>query len=483
MLLVWLAVALPFGFLYLISRRAVINEVRQHAMGVAIAAAAGLDHELIDEVRGPEATDSPAYRAVQKRLDRMVANNPDIRYLYTMRRSSTPFAPPHALEYVVDQAARDVDGDGLIGPDEISELPGTPYSAADLPAMVAAWDGPSADVEITPDPPYPDLISGYAPIRDAAGNTIAIVGADVTAHTVGRKLRVIQLVIVCVWLLICFLVTLVIHLYYQQRDAFEEIKRLNDELAARHELLRRTTQQLAAAAPEPAANHADLAKPRLLKDTYYLRVAQAGLAPAAVFDIDQDHAGFYLASLSGSSGAAALAGNLVRIALSTLAQGAAAQPGVPVYADLQNPAAVMGLLARLLAKELPAGESVALAYGVLDMSRDECTLAFAGSPFTVLHWQANGRAGLIYLRHGPPLRAGGEPGDYPCVQFSTTENDRIVIADTATFDPVDQTPEQVGSALLAEAMLVRGAALVDQIAHLAEPFAPPYASLLGVEPG
>ena len=481
MLLVWLAIALPFVFLYLVSRRSVINEVRQHAMGVAIAAAAGLEHELLGQVHGPEDTALPAYRAIQKQLDRMVANNPDIHFLYTMRRSPEPFAPPHALEYVVDQAAMDRDGDGQIGRDEISELPGTPYDASAFPAMVAGWDRPDADLEVTPDPPYPDLISGYAPVRDAAGRTVALVGADVTAHTVVQKLRVIQLVVACIWLLVCVLVTLVIHLYHRQRAAFDEIKRLNDELAARHDFLRRATQQLTAPGAQPPPDAAELARPRLLFDRYYLRIAQAGAAPAGVFDLDQDHAAFYLASLSGSAARVALVDNLVRIALATLAERTPVEASATVRADLQDPAAVLALLSRLVSKELPPEETVSLAYGVLDLARNECALAFAGAPFAVLRWQKNGRAEVVQTTGGPAICAGVIAGDYPVGLIRTAEGDRIVVVDATAGAPTGRTPEQVGSALLAVAMEVRARPLLDQVTALAGPGAPAPASLLGLE--
>lgn len=479
-LLVWVAVALPFTFLYVISRRAVINEVRQHVMGVAIAAAAGLEEDLLEEIQGPADTNKPAFAHVQRHLARLIENNPDIRFIYTMRRSTEPFAPPHSYMYIVDAPARDFDGDGQIGPDETSEDPGAPYDASEMPAMVEAWDHPAADADVSPDPPYPDSISGYAPIRGPDGNTLAIVGADVTARTVSLKLRVIQVVIISVWLLICILIAMIIHLYYQQRAAFEEIKRLNEELAARHDLLRRTNVQLSALQEAKLESDPAATAPRMVFDRYYLRAAQAGREPSAVFDIDQDHVAFYLASIPGAPAGAIMVSSLVRIALSTLAEGASAAGETTVYVDLHNPAAVLHLLGTLVAKELPAEESVSLAYGVLDLSRNECAIAAAGESLVVLRWQTAGRAEVLEVPSGPPLSVEAN-GRYQTIPFNVAEEDRIVFADTSTLEPAGRAPRQVGSTLLAAAMQVRTRPLLEQVTQLAAPFPGRVASLLAIE--
>lgn len=480
-LLVWLAVALPFSFLYVVSRRSVINEVRHHAMGVAIAAAVGLENLPLQEIWTEADMAKPAYHVIQHSLARLIENNQDIRYIYTMRRSPEPFSPPHALVYVVDGPARDYNGDGVIGVDEVSEKPGTPYDASRLPELVAAWDRPGADPDVTPDPPYPDLLSGYAPIRGPDGTTQAIVGVDITARTLAQKLRVIQLVIFTVWLLICVLATLIIHLYYQQRDAFSEIKRLNEELAARHELIRQTNLQLSALGIDPSPSNSSDAMPRMILDRYDLRAVQAGQAPSGVFDLDQDHVAFYFASISGPAATSAMVSRLVRIALSTLVQGAAGSARqTAVYADLHTPSAVLRLLGTLVAKELPPGDAVDFCYGVIDLARNECTLAVAGSNLTILRWQQSGRAEVVELPANPALRFDVQ-AEFAQATIPVLEADRILVADITTLEPAGRTAAQVGSTLLAAAMQVRSRPLLEQVTQLAAPFPLQVASMLAIE--
>lgn len=471
--LVWLAVALPFLFLYTVSHRTVINEVRHHVKGVAIASAAGVDASMLPLINDVADMGGAAFGQVQAHIAHLIADNSDLRFIYIMRRSTDPFAPPHQYVYIVDAPARDANNDDVIGPDEVSMPPGTPYDASDLPAMIEAWDRPSADTDVSPDPPYPDVLSGYAPIRDAEGKTIAIIGVDVTARTVAMKMRIITLVILVVWLLISLLITLIIHLYYQQRGAFEKIKELSEELGARHDLLRRTNLQLFALKNRNPDAVLPPAQPRMLFNTYYLRAAQVGREPGAVFDVDRDHVGFYLASVSGAHDSESLVGNLVRIALATLAQSAAPAAGTSsVYVDMCNPAAVLRLLGVLVAKELPEDESVSLAYGVLDLNRNVCEVAVAGHALSVLHWPSEGRAEVLNIPSAPPLRQGV---DAMCETsaFSVRAADRILFIDVAMLDAIAPPQET--------AQRLRGCSLLDQIAQLAQAREGRIPSALGVE--
>lgn len=434
LLLVWVVVSLPFLFLYATSRRVVLNEIRNHATGVAIAAAAGLSVEDLEAVRRPEDVDSAAYRRTQAMLARLIRTNPDIRYIYTMRRSSQPFAGTYAFEFVVDQPARDHNGDGRIAIDEISEPPGKPYDARSLPALQQAWDAPGADPDITADPPYPDLISGYAPIRNADGDTVAIVGVDVTAATVRHKLVALQVVIGLVWLIVCSLTTLVITLYYQQRDASERNKQLNEELAARNDMLRKANEELAGFNREARrdwANHQVEGEPvvepaaRTLFDTYYLGCAMAGGDLVQVFDLDQDHVGFYLADTAEHGVREALVAGLLKVAVVPGRDAGAASSGT-VYADLHRPAAVLATVQELLAKELPAGERVAFAYGVIDFVAGLLRVSVAGLPSPLRYVPGLKRLEELPCQMRPPL-GGTEACDYPEAAVPLADGDRLIL--------------------------------------------------------
>lgn len=249
--IIWLAIALIFGFVYDTARKAVLDEIRAAAMGVAIATAGGITPEDIQEITNPDDTSKDAFKRIQSHLDRISKNNPDVRYMYTMRRDFSEGARLHDFQYVVDQPASDDNQNGVIDPDEITELPGNEYDAADYPEMIGAWNTPTADQEITPDPPYPDLISGYAPIKNSNGRTVAIVGVDITAATVRQKYAGIRAVNLIVGFILAVLVTMVIQLYFKQREAYEKIILLTDKLTSQNNRLQAANKKLSAHNQKP----------------------------------------------------------------------------------------------------------------------------------------------------------------------------------------------------------------------------------------
>ncbi len=224
--------------LYLVVRHSIMNEICQHAMGVAVAAAACLDPDDLEKIKGPEDQLLAAYTDVQRKLDDIVRYNPNVRFVWTMRRRRDPDAKPSDYEFIVDLSACDRNSDGLINPDERNEPPGTPYDASDFPALINAWFIPGVDPDIAPDPPYPDLLSGYSPVKNSSGETVAIVGVDITAPTVRYKLFVIRIVFILVGIGIYALLIASIHSYQCQRDARKESKRLSQELVVQNEKLK-----------------------------------------------------------------------------------------------------------------------------------------------------------------------------------------------------------------------------------------------------
>ena len=66
--------------------------------------------------------------------------------------------------------------------------PGVAYDASTVPRLMAARDGPQVETKAVSDAWGPTM-SGYAPIRDAAGRLVAIVGVDLAASTIAARER------------------------------------------------------------------------------------------------------------------------------------------------------------------------------------------------------------------------------------------------------------------------------------------------------
>ncbi len=232
--------AVLFTGLYLTARHSLMTEIRHHVMGVAIATAAALNPDDLEKVKGPGDELLPIYRVLQKRLDEIVQFNPDVRYVYVMRRRLTPGAKPSDYEYVIDVSAHDRNRDGLISRDEQNEPPGTPYDGSKYPELIKSWERPGADYEIAPDPPYPDLLSGYAPIKTRLGETVAVVGVDIIASTILAHFSIIRVASILGGIIVWGLLLMMVHFYKSQRDAHIESERLSQKLARRNDLLKAT---------------------------------------------------------------------------------------------------------------------------------------------------------------------------------------------------------------------------------------------------
>lgn len=224
------ASGLLFLYLYQVSRQSVLAEIRAQAMGISMAVAAGLAAEEVDTIQTPADQDRPEFQRIQQWISRMVLHNPDVLYAYVMRRSNEAGHRATDLVYVVDQATSDDNRDGVITKDEETLPVGTPYDATDLPAMLQAWSGPAADADITRDPPYPDSISGYAPVRNARGETVAIVGTDIAASTVGLKLALVRAGNLLGFGMVSILLITLLKLYLGQRKLAYEREGLVEEL-------------------------------------------------------------------------------------------------------------------------------------------------------------------------------------------------------------------------------------------------------------
>lgn len=242
--LIWLAISAIFSALYGVARHSLVNEIRCHAMGVAIAAAAGINADDIDQIHSSGDVSKDAYRRIQEFLGQASRFNTDVRYIYTMRRVRGPGEGAAGqnyrfettllgkcwYEFIVDEPARDENGNGRIDPEEQCELPGTRYDAGAFPELMAAWDRPAADVDIAPDPPRPDLMSGYAPVKGRNGLTAAIVGVDITAGTVAKKISTIRMALVAGALICATLFSLLLYFYFCKIKLLEERDKLVAEI-------------------------------------------------------------------------------------------------------------------------------------------------------------------------------------------------------------------------------------------------------------
>jgi len=161
------------ALLYEASVDALIAAVQAQLRGVAVAMAAALPAERA--LAAPE--DPRAYEALKGQLDQVLASEADIESVYVLLRSDRA----GMLRFAADTVRHGQPG-----------RPGALYDARQAPRMLTGLERPSVEAE-----PYSDefgsFLSGYAPLRDASGAVVGLVGVDIQVTRVeamrGRLLR------------------------------------------------------------------------------------------------------------------------------------------------------------------------------------------------------------------------------------------------------------------------------------------------------
>lgn len=143
------------------------HEVREKIEAVARTAASQIDVQAHERVCTRTDESSESYRNLKNLLIEIKKANPDIRYVYTMRKT----AKKGVLQFVVD-AEQD--------PELLSHV-GDEFAITDCPDMAHAFNEPTSDRELTTDK-WGTWLSGYAPIRDEKGKTVGIVGLDMSVQ-------------------------------------------------------------------------------------------------------------------------------------------------------------------------------------------------------------------------------------------------------------------------------------------------------------
>ena len=184
-----LALALTFagvnGAVYFLHARAkadVFEELRGRVRDLASTAVLLVDPAQVEAVSGPQAGEGPQARALAAKLDTIRRRSPDVRYTWIMRRSPRGGA---AMEFVVGNESfssfedLDVNGNGVLDPEERPVQPGEAFDATPVPELLRGFEAPTADRGYDVTDEWGVALSGYAPIVDAQGRSVAILGVDI----------------------------------------------------------------------------------------------------------------------------------------------------------------------------------------------------------------------------------------------------------------------------------------------------------------
>jgi signal transduction histidine kinase len=165
--------------------RVVLEEQLKDKLRDAVALAAmQFDASELEKIHTVSSSDVQVFRSVVAKLLAIKRTLlPYTNSVYIMRKTEDP----NSLAFIADADTfgmpNDLDDnkDGLLQEKEVAALPGDLYDVSDMPALgVDAFLRPTTDPTFTTDQ-WGTVMSGYAPIRDTSGKTVAVIGIDMDA--------------------------------------------------------------------------------------------------------------------------------------------------------------------------------------------------------------------------------------------------------------------------------------------------------------
>lgn len=181
-------------FFYVRAMESLTRSLKSRLKNSAALLSQSLDARDLEEIRTERDVDRGSYRSTLEILRRMRRMNPDIAFLYIMRKDET------GVRFVVDS-------------DETSAqaLPGREYGSV-VPLMEQGFHSPAVDEELVQDE-WGVFLSGYAPLLNGEGRYL--VGIDMRADEVKSKLSEMRMT-AAASLLASILLALLFGLYFSR---------------------------------------------------------------------------------------------------------------------------------------------------------------------------------------------------------------------------------------------------------------------------
>ncbi len=160
---------------YYIFRNEFQANIQRRLISLTQTAALLIDSDEHERLKTRADEESQEYLRIKKVLQDIKQANPDIRYIYTMRKTGQK----NIWEFVVD--AEDKESE------EMSHI-GDSYDVSAMEEMKKAFACSITDKHFETDQ-WGTFLSGYAPIKDKSGRAVAIVGMDIVADTLVKQER------------------------------------------------------------------------------------------------------------------------------------------------------------------------------------------------------------------------------------------------------------------------------------------------------
>lgn len=238
------------------------DNLREAIMTISVTQAANISANDLAVLQGQEDWQKPEWRRVVSQLHGAKYSNKNVVFMYIFRKTAED---PTQMEFVADadsinpfantenalgvesipisECSRcvDVNRDGIVEPEGVDKLqwPGQGYpEAVDIPEAWEAYNGPLTSTELYTDS-YGTVLTGYAPIRDENGNTVAVLATDVRADdflTITTQTLLPFLTFIVFLTLIISTLTIVIFSIWKRYT--KSLEKLNKQIAISNEKLK-----------------------------------------------------------------------------------------------------------------------------------------------------------------------------------------------------------------------------------------------------
>jgi len=207
LLLILIIILITLVTIYSLSletRAALKGSMQDELISIASIAASGINGDSFALLQNGD-ENTADFARIRDQLRRVKEASPDIRYIYTMRKSGD------SVVFVVD---------GDYGYSSDAAVIGKKYPEAES-EILAGFSGPSADTEFTTDQ-WGTVLSGYSPIRDSTGRVVGIVGVDMNSSLVTAEMDRINLILYLIGVVAMVFVALGVFVVERRRTLDEE---------------------------------------------------------------------------------------------------------------------------------------------------------------------------------------------------------------------------------------------------------------------
>ncbi len=202
-------------FFYSRTVQLLTDSLHQRLLAIVTTGSAQFSAEEINRLQTESDWQKPEWKKVVGQLRDIRERNPDILFAYLFRKSRQNsqdmefVADSHSLNPYANSDADesnnvDPNGDGIIDEVDVLQWPGQPYPTPPREAFLA-YEKPMTNTDLYEDQ-WGKVLTGYAPIRNEEGETVAVLAVDIRAE----DFSVITRKTLIPFLIFCFLLGVII---------------------------------------------------------------------------------------------------------------------------------------------------------------------------------------------------------------------------------------------------------------------------------